>query len=82
MCFGHCNKIKNQSGLSKFNLTIDDNIWPLIIRPLGYDSGIRSLERTLETICRRVARMIVEKKVNNNGNFTINAENLKQFVTT
>ena len=75
-------KIKNQSGLSKFNLTIDDNIWPLIIRPLGYDSGIRSLERTLETICRRLARMIVEKKVANNGSFTINSENLKQFVTT
>lgn len=73
-------KVKSDSGLSGFNLVIDEALWATIIRPLGYDSGIRSLERTLETVVRRVARMVVEGKLAPNGSFTINAQNVKQFL--
>ncbi len=73
-------KIKQQAGLSEIQLTIDEAVWPVIIRPLGYDSGTRSLERTLETMARRLSRMIVEGKLAKNAAFTINAQNIKQFL--
>jgi ATP-dependent Lon protease len=73
-------KIKQQAGLSDLQLTIDEAVWPVIIRPLGFDSGTRSLERTLETLSRRLSRMIVEGKLTKNAAFTINAQNVKQFL--
>ncbi|HYM65273.1 MAG TPA: AAA family ATPase [Candidatus Sulfotelmatobacter sp.] len=73
-------KIKKEAGLSQMQLTIDDSLWPSIIRPLGYDSGIRSLERTMETMARRIARMVVEGKLQPNGSFAITQENIKGFL--
>jgi ATP-dependent Lon protease len=75
-------KVKKESGLTQLNLTIDEALWPTIIRPLGYDSGIRSLERAIETIGRRVARMVVEGKLPANAGLAITAENIKQFLPT
>src|SRR3989339_1374577 len=65
------------SGLTKENLTIDDDIWPKLSRPLGYDAGIRSIERTINDVCRKVARMIVEGK---GTTFHITESNIKEFV--
>lgn len=73
-------KIRKASGLTDGQLVIDDSLWPNIIRPLGFDSGIRSLERTIETMCRRVARLIVEGKLAQNGSMHVTAENIKQFL--
>jgi ATP-dependent Lon protease len=73
-------KIKQQAGLSEMQLTIDEVIWPMIIRPLGYDSGTRGLERTLETMARRLSRKIVEGTLAKNAAFTINAQNIKEFL--
>ncbi len=73
-------KIRKASGLTDGQLIIDDSLWPNIIRPLGFDSGIRSLERTIETMCRRVARLIVEGKLAQNGSMHITVENIKQFL--
>ncbi len=73
-------KIRKASGLTDGQLAIDDSLWPNIIRPLGFDSGIRSLERTIETMCRRVARLIVEGKLAKNGSMHITVENIKQFL--
>jgi ATP-dependent Lon protease len=67
------------SGLTKENLTIDDAIWPKLVRPLGYDAGIRSIERTINDVCRKVARLIVEGK---GKTFRITEENIKDFVET
>jgi ATP-dependent Lon protease len=50
------------SGLDKNIITIDDDIWPNIVRPLGYDAGIRTLNRNIEGIVRKTAKQIVEKK--------------------
>ncbi len=72
-------KIVSQAGLIEGQLSIDESVWPLIIRPLGFDSGTRSLERTLETIARRVAMMIVSGKFDKNGKMVVNNENIKQF---
>lgn len=73
--------IISSSGLALGNIVIAESIWPHIIRPLGYDSGIRSLERTLETIVRRVARAIVEGKLDKNGQMIINEQNIREFTT-
>ncbi len=70
-------KIRKVTGLAESQLIIDENVWPGIIRPLGYDSGIRSLERTIEGISRKVARMIVEGKVQG---VSITNENIKEYL--
>lgn len=72
-------KILSQTGLKDTQLYMDDAVWPTIIRPLGFDSGIRSLERAIEGVCRKVARLIVEKKVQN---VNITSENIKEFLVT
>lgn len=70
-------QLMHESGLTKENLTIDEAIWPKLVRPLGYDAGIRSLERTMNSLCRKIARMIVEGK---GMSYHITAENMKEFI--
>lgn len=71
-------KIRAANGLTPTQLVIDDPLWPVIIRPLGFDSGIRSLERSIEGICRKTARLIVEGKSPNGVHIT--NENLREFL--
>lgn len=73
-------KIARISGVPNGSLIISDEVWPLIIRPLGFDSGIRSLERTIEGICRKVARGIVEGKVKSGAIINISSQNINQFL--
>lgn len=49
------------AGLRPEQLHIAEELWPKMTRPLGYDMGIRSLQRTLESLVRKSARIIVEK---------------------
>ncbi len=70
-------KVMQNAGLSKEELVIDPNLWSGIIRPLGFDSGIRSLNRALEAIARKAAMEIVEGKTKS---VFINAQNLKDYL--
>jgi len=70
-------ELMRESGLTKENLTIDEAIWAKLVRPLGYDAGIRSIERTINGVCRKVAHMIVEGK---GKSVHIDATNIKDFV--
>ena len=70
-------KIFEKSGLQEGELTIEDGLWPGIVRPFGYDSGIRSLGRTLEAICRKIAKQIVEGSVTT---VHLTEENLKHYL--
>lgn len=72
-------KILRNTGLTPEQLTIDSSVWPTIVRPLGFDSGIRTLERTIDGLCRKVARQIVEKKTEK---VFVNNENVKQYLPT
>jgi len=67
-----------ESGLTTDNLKIDDTIWLKLTRPLGFDAGIRSLERTIEGIVRKVAYKIVSGQ---GSVFYINENNLKEFIS-
>ncbi|OGG32449.1 hypothetical protein A3I51_00725 [Candidatus Gottesmanbacteria bacterium RIFCSPLOWO2_02_FULL_38_8] len=72
-------KVLAASGLTSDQLTIVDGVWPTIVRPLGFDSGIRTLERTIDGVCRKVARQIIEKKINK---IILSEDNVKQFLPT
>jgi ATP-dependent Lon protease len=69
-------EIKN-AALPEGAVKIDDAVWPKIVRPLGFDAGIRTLERTIQGIVRKTAKMIVE---NRGQSFYINETNLKDFL--
>lgn len=70
-------QISKESGVDN-QLAIDEAVWPQIIRPLGYDGGIRSLARTLQTMARKVAKEIVEGKI---GPFKITSQNVGEYLS-
>lgn len=65
-----------ESGLKPDQLTIDETLWPKMVRPLGFEPGIRSLERMVQNIVRRVAFKIVSGE---GTNFHITEENVKDY---
>lgn len=69
-------KYLKSAGLSPGNLTIEESLWEHMVRPLGYEPGIRSLERLIETMVRRVAYLVVSGK---GSNFYLNENNYKNF---
>lgn len=70
-------KVFKATGLNTDSVQFMDDVWPLVIRPLGFDAGIRQLERNLTTLCRKIARMIIEGK---GEKFMITRENFRQFL--
>lgn len=70
-------KIREATGLTEDDLTFSEDVWALMIRPLGFDAGIRQLERNLTNVARKVARMIVEGKVKS---VEISPTNFRQFI--
>ncbi|HYD35055.1 MAG TPA: AAA family ATPase [Vitreimonas sp.] len=55
-------KLLKASGLRPEQLKIAEDVWPKMARPLGFDAGIRTLERTLQGVVRKAVRIIVERK--------------------
>lgn len=55
----------SEAGLPEGSLVIDADVLGQIVRPLGYDAGIRTLQRTVAGVTRKVAKQIVtgEKQV-------------------
>jgi len=72
-------KILRSSGLKPEELRIADDTWPMIVRPLGFDAGVRTLARTIEGIVRKTALLIVE---GSQKNIEVNKENIKSFLPT
>lgn len=70
-------KVVSSSGLTNKDITIEDDLWPLLIRPLGFDTGIRSLRRNIETMVRKVAKEKVEGKKEQT---IISIENVKKYL--
>ncbi len=70
-------KIIRQSGIPKDSLVIEDESWSRIVRPLGFDAGMRTLERTIQQIVRKAAREIVEGRAKT---FVVTPENVKEFL--
>lgn len=69
--------IIKQSGINPDSFVIDEDVWAKIVRPLGFDAGMRTLERTINGIVRKVARKIIE---GSGQSYKITSENLKEFL--
>ncbi|MFQ5493199.1 MAG: AAA family ATPase [Candidatus Dojkabacteria bacterium] len=70
-------KVMENSGLSNDQITFDDKVWPLVIRPLGFDAGVRELERTITTLVRKVAKRVV---MGEGKKYEITPENFREFI--
>ncbi len=70
-------KYIREAGLTPEQITISDTTWDKLVRPLGFEPGIRSLERQIELIVRKVAYRIVSGQ---GTSFTIGDENLHEFI--
>lgn len=71
-------KALQEAGIDSNLISITDDAWPQIIRPLGFDSGIRSLQRSLQALARKIAREVVEGK---NTNHQISSQNLTNYLS-
>lgn len=70
-------KVREATGIGEGQLSFADDVWPLVIRPLGFDAGVRQLERTLMELARKVAFMIVKGETKG---VHITSENFRQFI--
>jgi ATP-dependent Lon protease len=70
-------KALKKAGLAPQVISFDEAVWPQIVRPLGFDAGIRTLNRTIEGITRKTARLIVEGRLNS---VHITPDNIKEFL--
>lgn len=53
-------KVIKNAGLKPEMIQLTDDAWPILIRPVGFDAGLRQLERNLSTLVRSAARRILE----------------------
>lgn len=70
-------KALREANIPEGTILIDEKVWRNIVRPLGYDAGIRTLQRTIFGLVRKVAKLIVEGK---GDKFVINEQNVKEFI--
>jgi len=70
-------KVIKNMGIQDGDLIIDDNVWPVLVRPVGFDAGLRQLERNISTMVRAAARKIVEGAPRP---IHITVENIREFV--
>lgn len=65
------------AGLEPSQLVIEEAVWPKLVRPLGYEPGIRSLERLIESIVRKLALEVVKGKIQT---LTLTEQNMFNYV--
>jgi len=65
------------AGLKEGDIVIDESVWPKIVRPLGFDAGLRTLDRTINSVCRKLSKLKVEGKMEK---IIIALENYKEFI--
>mgnify|MGYP001563191122 CR=1 FL=1 len=53
------------------------DVWPLMVKPFGYELDIRNIERTINGVLRKVARKIVEENVEQ---VIINPKNYREYL--
>ena len=70
-------KALEHAGLKSEQLSIEESLWPQIVRPLGFDAGIRTLQRTLQGITLKLAKEVVEKK---HQSLHLNQDNIKVYL--
>lgn len=67
----------SESGLNKAELTINEDVWANVVRPLGFDAGVRTLKRNIEGMCRKVAMLILSGQATR---VVVDTNNVKTFI--
>ncbi len=70
-------KAIEDSGLKSDDIIIKKEVWPLIIRPIGYEGGVRTLNRIIKGIARGIALKIVQSK---QAPFILDKSNYRDFL--
>ena len=70
-------KVIEATGIDPNVISFSESVWPLLIRPLGFDAGIRQLERNITTLVRKIAKKMVEGQGNR---FEITPDNFRQYL--
>jgi ATP-dependent Lon protease len=70
-------RVRATTGMDETQLQFQSDVWPLLLRPLGFDSGIRSLQRIVESMARKAALQIVRGE---KTNVIITPENFKEYL--
>lgn len=70
-------KTMQMTGLLPNQLIIDPAVWGGLVRPLGYDPGIRGLDRLITGICRKAATVIISGQAET---VKVTNDNIKQFL--
>lgn len=70
-------KYLKEAGLTADQLKVEETVWAKMVRPLGFEPGIRSLEREIEGIVRKTAFKIVSGQ---GTAFIVTEENMKEFI--
>ncbi len=69
----------DSNGLSAENLSFSNESMLEIIRSYTKEAGVRSLERTIATICRKIARKILEDNISSHQ-IIIRPQSLQEFL--
>src|SRR3989344_1914261 len=65
-----------ESGLTPNEFEIAEDVWPeAIVRPLGYDPGVRGLERVIKGIVRKTVYYMLMGKIPQGQKFIVNSSN-------
>lgn len=70
-------RVRASTGLLEDQLVFTQDVWPALLRPLGYDSGIRSLQRIIESMARQAALEIVTGQTTH---VEITADNFRKYL--
>ncbi len=65
------------AGMDAELLKVEDAVWPIMVRPLGFDPGIRSLNRRIEGMVRKTAWKLLQGE---GTRFIVTAQNYREFL--
>lgn len=69
--------ILKESGIDPEKLIFTDEVWVTLVRPTGFDAGIRTLQRTIQGVARKAAKHFVEGKTDK---IILTPDNIKEFL--
>lgn len=67
-----------ENGISEKNLTIEDSGFTEMVRRYTREAGVRNLERTVATLCRKAAVQVVEKGADHHVTMTV--DNVAEYL--
>jgi len=70
-------KSLSENGLTSNDIKIADTVWLNVVRPLGFDAGVRTLSRNIDNLCRKAAMEIFSGKTKQ---VVVDESNIKNYI--